>query len=632
MDASLEQMSMTEQNEIKNDLSKLFAYKAEWLKEKLFDLFTTPRYLSKLSTDVPCVLVGGRGTGKTTVLRGLSYQGQFALGGEVAEAVANWRHYGLYLRVNSTRVAAFSGPEVSEERWQKLFGHYLNLMFVDLLLEFGEWFESKTNSKMDTSGADFELFARSLSLPHDALGSVGDLRKTVSLSVVAFEEYINNIEDERAPTLSMLGSPIDLAVAAFRNTRTFEGKQFSFLIDEYENLKEPQQQVANTLIKHASDAYTFKIGVRELGWRCRTTLNPTEQLQSPADYRLFNISEELLNDEFADFGEEVCNARLSELRKTYPDVPTSISEIFPSLSLQDESLKLGVGVLADRIEENLGTLTEHGAEYFQSLTPLEKYFIDARAHAANRSIEEIIEEASNDPRWKSKFDNHSHALLFTIKKGKRGIRKFYCGWRVLALLANGNLRYLIELVDASIALHLNSGRTLAERVPPEMQTKAAQQVGKKNLGELEGLSIHGAKLSKLLLGLGRVFGVMAEDAVGHAPEVNQFELTGEIGDGQVDELVDNAVMHLALVRFTGTKAAGLDTKDYDYAVHPIYAPFFGFSHRKKRKMHISREEIQLLVDDTKLGIDSILSKSNRSHHETLPDQLTLFEDYFDGHS
>ncbi len=124
---------------------------------------------------------------------------------------------------------------------------------------------------------------------------------------------------------------------------------------------------------------------------------------------------------------------------------------------------------------------------------------------------------------------------------------------------------------------------------------------------------------------------MAEDAVGHAPEVNQFELTGDAGNGEVDELVDNAVMHLALVRFTGTKISGLDTKDYDYSVHPIYAPFFVFSHRKKRKMRISREELQLLVDDNKLGIESILSKSNRYQIESLPDQLTLFEKYFDGH-
>ena len=552
--------------------------------------------------------------------------------GEQCSEVQNWQHYGFYLRINSTRVTAFAGPEVTNERWQKLFGHYLNLIFVDLALEFGEWFEEKTQCQIDTTALHFKLFQRSLSLPDDSAKSITSLRETVALSIVEFEAYINNIEDDKPPKISILGSPIDLVIDAFRKTPVLAGKQFSFLIDEYENLKEPQQQVANTLIKHASDAYTFKIGVRELGWRCRTTLNPSEQLQDPADYRLFNITAELLKDNFAKFGEEVCNARLTELRKTHPDIPANISKMFPGLSLQEEALKLGVGPLVKSIESNLGDLSEAASSYFGSLSPLEKYFLQARASATNSSIEDTIELASVDARWIGKFDNHSHALLFTIKKGKRGIRKFYCGWRVFALLANGNLRYLIELVDASIAMHLGEERSLAERVSPENQTKAAQQVGKKNLGELEGLSIHGAKLSKLLLGLGRVFGIMAEDSIGHAPEVNQFEFTGDVLDSRVDELVDNGVMHLALIRLTGTKGSGLDTKDYDYAVHPIYAPFFGFSHRRKRKMKITRQAIQLLVDDSKSGINAILSKSDRTASDSLPDQLTLFENYFDGHS
>ena len=620
---------MTNPSEIRNDLSKLFAYKAEWLKEKLFDLFTTPKYLSKLAYDVPCVLVGGRGTGKTTVLRGMSYQGQFALRGNDASAIVSWDHFGFYLRINSTRVTAFAGPEATEDRWQKLFGHYLNLTFVDLVLEFGEWFEELTLLKIDIKTDYFLRFARSLSINEDVT-SIGQLRSLVAHKIVDFEQCINNIEDGPQVRLSMLGAPIDLIIDALRDTTYFNGKQFSFLIDEYENLRESQQQVANTLIKHASSAYTFKIGVRELGWRCRTTLNPTEQLISPADYRLFNISEELQADDFADFAEQVCNARLAAISVDYPEIPKRISDMFPGLSHEEEALKLGAGVVAKEISKSLGNISQTARSFFDSLTPLQQYFIKVRAASDPSGIEEAIENAAKDPTWKSKFDNHNHALLFTLRKGKRGIRKFYCGWRVLTLLANGNLRYLIELVDLSIAQHLGDGRSLSQCITPETQTKAAQQVGKKNLAELEGLSINGAKLSKLLLGLGRIFGIMAEDAEGHAPEVNQFELAQGGADDRVDALIDDGVMHLALVRFTGTKAAGLDTKDYDYSVHPIFSPFFVFSHRKKRKMTISRSELIRLVEDTKSGIAAILAKSNRTQRGSLPDQLTLFENYFDG--
>ncbi len=85
-------------------LSHLFGgYRAEWLKGQLFELFTEPTYFPELETSRPCILVGGRGTGKTTVLRGLSYEGQFALHGEEANKIKELSYYGFYYRVNTNR-------------------------------------------------------------------------------------------------------------------------------------------------------------------------------------------------------------------------------------------------------------------------------------------------------------------------------------------------------------------------------------------------------------------------------------------------------------------------------------------------------------------------------------------------
>src|SRR5436853_1950356 len=117
---------------IQTQLTELFGYKAEWLRERLFELFTAPRYFPEMVAPRPCVLVGGRGTGKTTVLRCLSYQGQFELSGRKSDSIKQWRYYGMYYCVNTNRVAAFKGPEVEQSMWVRLFAHYMNLELCDI--------------------------------------------------------------------------------------------------------------------------------------------------------------------------------------------------------------------------------------------------------------------------------------------------------------------------------------------------------------------------------------------------------------------------------------------------------------------------------------------------------------------
>lgn len=138
---------------LEEQLSELFgSYKAEWLKERIFDFYTAPEYLPELTTTRPCVLVGGRGTGKTTVLRGLSYEGQFALAGQKASAIPTWSYYGLYLRVNTNRVTAFNGPECDRSGWIKLFAHYLNLLLCGMTLRFLEWYCLQTSTDFEIEG------------------------------------------------------------------------------------------------------------------------------------------------------------------------------------------------------------------------------------------------------------------------------------------------------------------------------------------------------------------------------------------------------------------------------------------------------------------------------------------------
>lgn len=638
MEATSESMTMTSESGPIGKLSTaLGLYKAEWLRGKLFDLFTEPGYFEELKTPRPCVLIGGRGTGKTTVLQGLSYQGQFAFANSNKDAIDTWQFFGLYHRVNTNRVTAFRGPELPEERWRACFAHYLNLQFCTQLLEFACWYELQTGRELAPPAIELAAFRATLGLV--AGGSLADLAQEVRLQVLTFEASINSIIDSPPKLLSMQAAPVDALASALLNTRELQGKQFFFLIDEFENYEDYQQRVLNTVIKHSPSAYTFKVGVRELGWRERSTLNPNEQLTSPADYARISIAERLTDSRFKAFAEQVLSVRFLDT-VDLPSVNADFPSLFPKLSELDEAERLLDKTEAWRIRRSVLEASPPELREAASIIPLGvQYFLDywARSHAQTSLAAEVKAWLEGSAATKDRFDNHFHASLFAIRRGKRGIRKYYCGWEVYLALCEGNIRYLLELVHSALLLHMeDEGRELSP-ISPETQTKAAHAVGRKNLSELEGLSVDGARLTKLLLSLGRIFGVLAESPGGHTPEANQFHLREELVDPESDaramELLKHAVMHLALVRYAGSKLLDeRDTKAYDYMIHPIFAPFFVFSHRKKRKILLSSAQLLTLVDRPREGIDSVLTANNRAAKvevaEVLPDQLQLFGDFY----
>ncbi|HXT02254.1 MAG TPA: hypothetical protein VN915_16390 [Elusimicrobiota bacterium] len=612
-------------------LAKLFGlYRAEWLNGQLYELFTEPNYFPEFRTRKPCVLVGGRGTGKTTVLRGLSYQGQYALQGKKPEAIKSWPFYGIYYRVDTNRIAAFDGPELKPEAWRRCFAHYFNLVLSGHILEFLTWYGEMTGEQIKISEEGMKKICLSLNLPiAEALPSlVAELER----ARIAFEVAINNVGDGIPSGLSMQGAPIDAISTVLCENGVLHGKQLFFLIDEYENFSDAQQVVINTLIKHVKPYYTFKIGVKELGWRQRTTINATEQLTHPADYELINISEAFTEDKFREFATRVCNERIKRAPASLANL--DVCTLFPELGEEEEARLLG-------LEEAGATLRTHvrkegtsqDRRITEGISDAMLYFLDYWAKGHQEDFFATLRSyPSARTEWETRFGNYFHAALFSIRKGKRGIRKHYAGWSVLTRIASGNIRYVLELVHKSLLLHFEDQPRAGVSISPEDQTTAAQFVGKKSLTELEGLS-DGRRLTRLLLGLGRIFEVMASESEGHAPEVNQFHVQDAPIDSRTSDAVNNllklGVTHQAFIRFSANKLADpTDTRAYDYMLHPIFAPFFVFSDRKKRKMTVSPAEIIGLVMNPRAAIEVVLKRSNRSADSPLPDQLKLFESFY----
>lgn len=607
------------------EASDLFGnYKAEWLGERIFDYFRTPAYFPDLERPRPCVLIGGRGTGKTTVLRCLSYEGRYALDNDPAK-IPSWDYFGFYYRVNTNRVSAFKGPELPAERWQKLFGHYINLLLCQNVTKFLEWYALICPGSLQIDSELCLDVSRSLNIV-DA-NDLTSLRSSIRRGLSDFERLLNNIKAEQSLQLSLQGAPLDTLFSGLRKMPQFSNKSFFFLLDEYENLLDDQQVVVNSLLKHATVDYTFKIGVRELGWRKRFTLSATEELTSPADYVRIDIADHLNSGNFKDFARDVCDARLSNMLQP----AASIIDLLPAATADDEADILGAARVArplrERIRLSHDSRIARGAD---TLSDLDVILVDLRGRQRGMTFEKALrEQRADSDEWRNFVENYRYAALFQIAEAGSSITKLYCGWSTYTTMASSNIRYLLELVDYTFREHQRVNGEVGASFSWQTQTRAAQAVGRKNLFELEGFR-EGALLVKLTIGLGRLFQIMARRPEGHSPEQNQFALAAGVKlPLPVETLINNAVMHSALVRTIANKLNQADARSYDYSLHPVFSAFFGISHRRKRKIIIRPDDLLVLVKDPGRGVRRLLDRDPSETGEPIPKQLRLFEAYLD---
>ena len=611
------------------------SYRAEWLKSKIFDLFAEPYYFPALQDNRPCVLEGGRGTGKTTALRGLSYQGQYSIHEKSISSFDEVGFIGIYHRVNTNHVRSFIGGNISEIEWGKVFSHYFNLLICREILIFIKWHKTHQPNDEDLSVHSCKVIANSINI--EANGeNLESLLELFDLEMYSFQSQVNNIIDGNLPRLSMAGDPIKVVTEYAVELNQFKDKIFFILLDEYENFENYQQVIINTLVKHNTENFTFKIGVRELGWRIKHTLNPSELLHDPADYVLLNIEKKLTASEsiFSDFAKNVCQQRIINLvTEPNKDAFFSIEDALQGLSIEDEAKLLEISKTP--YIKQYSTIERSLYNKVKKLPLLYQFFISYWATQHKTSLSRIIEDyLINKNDWDVRYENYKYEMLFKIRKGrgKSGIQKYYSGWNTYTKLANGNIRYLMELVYKAFEKHLSSDNGLDKPVSPRDQTHAAQDTGLKNLMELEGLWRNGAQLTKLLLGMGRIFQVLASSDNRSAPEKNQFfiESSGTTSS-EFDELIRAAVMHLALIRTPGNKMGDdYNTRDYIYMIHPLYAAYFQYSHRRKRKINISPDDLLGIINNPKLTIPKVLKRSNINNDDpiSLPQQMNLFEAYY----
>ena len=499
------------------------------------------------------------------------------------------------------------------------------------MIEYANWLQQrKTRVSLDEHA--LQLFVRSMNI--SACHTTEDLAREVDFALVDVEAKINgHISSLSKSSLSVLGRPLDYLLSALQGLELSRQRPFMFCLDEYENLSSYQQKILNTLIKQVGGSpYTFKIGVRNKVAIDRSTLIERQPLQDPADFTTVDIVDYLKDESFESFAADVVAQRLAMVEVPASQKPSALLQ---SLSIEEEADLLGAALVRSELImtlERTSGATAIDLDFARELSNFEACMVARWAQSHEEDELLVLQFARKNPRkWKIRLGNYGYAMLFTIRQNRVGERKYYAGWRTYCQLADGNIRYLIRLMYEAIRLHITDGKTLKSEISTVHQTRAAARVGETTIRDLQGWSKQGAALTRVALGLGSIFGTLARETGLATPEVDQFRVSymekARVEPSTVDQLLGEAVGQGILIAFDGDKNARLSgaTREMDYQLHPVLAPYFVYSYRRKRRMTITADDLMALTfrDRAAPTIRRILSDRGAAPGE-LPDQLTVF--------
>ena len=275
----------------------------------------------KPTSPMPMFLLGGKGSGKTHLMRYFSFPLQsirHRSGGAVYKGVEAEGYLGIYMRCSGLNAARFKNKKQSEDVWNDVFAYHLEIWLAQLLVEtacnaLSAWHEMK--------GAEPQVVAELLKLFDVNAGgqikSLAEVRHFLRSLQEEIDVAVNNcsltggLDLKIRTTVGRLVFGVPQAFA--RHFEPLSDCLFLYLLDEFENLSLTQQKHINTLLREKAGPCTFKIGARLYGVKTFSTYSDDEDIKEGSEFELLRLDERLRrNPNYKTFAKGIVNRRLCE--------------------------------------------------------------------------------------------------------------------------------------------------------------------------------------------------------------------------------------------------------------------------------------------------------------------------------
>ncbi len=510
----------TVENSIAQNRAEEFGY-------DLWEDFVIPPFydgLDLLTAKKPRVVVGGRGCGKTTLLRYLCHQTQFSnkRSNITEQDILN---IGVYWRVDTNFAKLLSKRGYEDDVWISAFRH---LAVLEISQEILKSLESIANSSFETfENNDLNTFDFSIlnSFSSDVPSDFTELKKFIRRQINSFQTWAGNIRTIKQPVFFPLEFVKELVAEIKSQNDLFNNTDYLVYVDEYENLLVGQQRLINTWMKHSEMPLIFNLAMKPNSFLDKNTIG-NEPIAETHDYREYDLEYFYENINFEVFAAEILFLRLwkndstfkipilpEELRSTETQVLdkrksdlykkrvlNAAKDFLPSTSVDEMSKD----VFTDDILYNrLKDLIRKAIKNNNLKGNLEDFLIPEFPQASviipallNRAIstEEVLNEIEKLKSGKqNKFNgktnwvhNNLFGCLLLIYEPLGRSCPIYSGFEAFCLMSRTNLRHFLELCYKSIANELlNSNKKILKTISIKSQAEASKQASSTFLREVK---------------------------------------------------------------------------------------------------------------------------------------------------
>ena len=259
--------------------------------------------LARPTSPMPMLLLGGKGSGKTHLMRYLSFELQSLRfqdkGLTPRSGVEADRYIGMYVKCSGLNSGRFSGKQQSDDLWREIFAYYIELWLSLHVLRVANALEvgKVEGDEAELSTAVIALLDKA---PSNKITTLKQLIDFIEIQRKELDFQINNCVFTGEITLKIIATRGNLifGIPKILSERYAFLKEVTFVyaIDEFETLSVYQQRLFNSLVRDRELPTTIRIGARLYGIKTNETDGDQEENLPDSEYELVIMDELFRNN------------------------------------------------------------------------------------------------------------------------------------------------------------------------------------------------------------------------------------------------------------------------------------------------------------------------------------------------